>query len=73
MFLVGKRGAASAMCGSIVASTPSFAKQMLLAPARQPRLGGWVATNTEAERYSTLVRVDTHLACFETSGIESSC
>ena len=34
-------------------------QQMLLAPARKSTADGWVPTKPEAERYSTLVRVDT--------------
>ena len=34
-------------------------QQMLLAPARKSTAGGWMPTKPQAERYSTLVRVDT--------------
>ena len=47
MSVLGKRGAASLMCESIVASTPSFAKQMLLAlHGNHEEVGGWRQTGS---------------------------
>jgi hypothetical protein len=57
MFVLGKHGAASSMCKDYRGIDVVVRQQMLLAPA-QPA-GGWVPTKPEAERYSTLLRVDT--------------
>ena len=56
MFVLGKRGAASLMCEAIAASTSSFASRCFW----PLHAGRWVgADKPGAERYSTLVRVDT--------------
>ncbi len=72
MFVLGKRGAASSMCESIAASTSSFASRCFWPLHGNHGRERWVSTTPEAERYSTLVRVDAQLVLFETTGRESS-
>jgi hypothetical protein len=60
MFVLGKRGAASSMCETIAASTSSFASRCFW-PLHATTAGEWMSTNPEAERYSTMVWVDTQL------------
>ena len=62
MLVIGKRGAVSSGYEPIAAAASSLASRCawpLSGSARNHGRGGWASTKPEAERYSTLVRVDT--------------